>query len=181
MKNRVFAYLVGLVLIPVLACSHNGNKNDLTNAGNRITQQEDGTFSLNIDNAACYSDVTNPSGNTAEWLIVISKPGRFEVWLSSATKDTTDLDYANSVKISLIDKELETDPACDKIVTNPGEYPPHYFRADSRMGSLFISEPGEYHIQVISEKVIAKNVRNRNSSITDDTMLMSVILTPMTR
>ncbi len=165
----------------VWSCSHNGNKNDLQNAGNRILPQEDGTFSLKLDNAACYSDVTNPSDNTAEWIIVISKPGRFEVWLSSATKDTTDLDYANSVKISLIDKELEADPACDKIISNPGEYPPPYFRADSHMGSIFISEPGEYHIQVISEKVIANNTAIQNTSIADDTMLMSVILTPLIR
>jgi len=181
MRNKVFAYLVSLVLIQVWSCGHDGHKNDLRNAGNRILQKDDGTFSLKLDNAACYSDVKNPSGNTAEWIIVISKPGRFDVWLSSATKDTTDLDYANSVKISLVDKELEADPACDKIISNPGEYPSSYFRADSHMGSLFISEPGEYHIQVISEKVIAKNTAIQNSSIADDTMLMSVILTPMTR
>ena len=107
------------------------------------------------------------------------EPGRFHVWLSSATKDTTDLSYVNSVRISLLDKQLEVDPACDKIIHNAGEFPSPYFRADSYMGSFFVSEPGEYNIQIISEKVIAKNAKTSNTSITDDTMLMSVLLTPL--
>ena len=180
MNRSFFAFAIGVVSL-MWSCSHNGNKNDLSNAGNRITQQEDGTVSLNIGNAACYSDITNPSGNTAEWVVVISKPGRFEVWLSSATKDTTDLNYANSVRISLPDKQLEADPACDKIIHNQGELPSPYFRADSYMGSFFVSEPGEYIIQIISEKVIAKNARTPDTQITDNTMLMSLFLTPMTR
>jgi len=47
------------------------------------------------------------------------------------------------------------------------------------MGSFYLSEPGEYNIQVISEKVIAKNTGTKNASPTDDTILMSVMLTPM--
>ena len=180
MKRSFFAFAIGVVLL-MWSCSHNGNKNDLTNAGNRITQQEDGTVSLNIGNAACYSDMTNPSGNTAEWVVVISKPGRFEVWLSSATKDTTDLNYTNSVRISLLDKQLEADPACDRIIHTHGDLPLSYFRADSYMGSFFVSEPGEYIIQVISEKVIARNSVNPNTIPVDNTMLMSVILTPPVR
>ena len=181
MRQRFFAYLIGLVLIPVWSCSHNGSKNDLQNAENMVAQQKDGTFSLLLDKAACYCDKADPSGNTAEWKIVITQPGRFKVWLSSATKDTTDLHYANSVRISLLDKQFEVDPACDRIIHTSGEYPSSYFRADSYMGSFFVSEPGDYVIQVISEKVIAKNTMANSILSAEDTMLMSVFLTPMNR
>jgi hypothetical protein len=180
MRRSIFAF-IGLGSILLWSCGHLGDTKNLKDAENRITQQEDGTISLKLEKAACYSDVVNPSSNTAEWNVVISKPGRFKVWLSSATKDTTDLSYANSVKISLMDNQLEVNPVCDKIVQNSSDVPYPYFRADSYMGSFYISEPGEYNIQVISEKVTSKNARSQSSSPADNTKLMSVILTPMTR
>ena len=181
MKQRVIVCLIGLALIAVWSCSNNKNSKNILITGNRVLQQGDGTISLKLEKAACYTDVVNPSSNTAEWNIVISKPGRFNIWLSSATKDTTALHYANSVKITLLDKELEAHPVCDKVIPNTGELPSEYFRADSYMGSFFVEEPGEYNIQVISEKVIAKNTSATGTSPADDTMLMSVMLTPMTR
>jgi hypothetical protein len=48
------------------------------------------------------------------------------------------------------------------------------------MGSIYIAEPGEYNIQLISEKVIMEKPESKNVTVTDDTKLMSVILTPMT-
>lgn len=178
MSKTLFA-IVGLAALLVWSCGNQSqNKN---NADNAVIQQEDGTLSLNLENATCYNDEVNPSSNTAEWNVVVSKPGRFKVWLSSATKDTTDLSYRNTVKISLLDNELEADPACDKIVKNSGEVSYPYFRADSYMGSFYISEPGEYNIQIISEKVLPKEAMNDISSKPDDTRLMSVILTPNTR
>jgi hypothetical protein len=181
MRRRIFAYFIGLVIIPVWSCGHQSSTKDLQVAGNRILQQEDGIVSLKLDKAACYSDAVNPSNNTADWNVVISKPGSFKVWLSSATKDTSDLNYTNSVRISLMDDQLEVNPACDKIVRNSSDVHYPYFRADSYMGSIYISEPGEYNIQVISEKVIAKNTETYNTSLADNTKLMSVILTPATR
>jgi hypothetical protein len=181
MKQRVNVYLIGLALIAVWSCGNNKSSKDILISGNRVVQQGDGTISLKLEKAACYTDVVNPSSNTAEWNIVIANPGRFNIWLSSATKDTTALHYANSVKITLLDKQLEVKPACDKIVHNTGELPSAYFRADSYMGSFFVEEPGEYNIQVISEKVIAKNSVTPKTSQADDTMLMSVNLTPKTR
>jgi hypothetical protein len=62
-----------------------------------------------------------------------------------------------------------------------GEVPSSYFSADSYIGSFYITEPGEYNLQVISEKVVSKNAGIRNSDPADDTMLMSVILIPLTR
>jgi hypothetical protein len=150
-------------------------------AENRILQQKDGTVSLILDKAACYCDAGNPSNNTADWNIVISQPGRFKVWLSSATKDTSELNYANSVRISLLDNQLEANPVCDRIVRNSHDVPFTYFRADSYIGSVYVAEPGEYNIQIISEKVIAKDNESEKTSLTDETKLMSVILTPSTR
>jgi len=48
---------------------------------NRIVQQKDGTISLKVEKADCYHDIVNPSSNTAEWNVVVSKSGRFNVWL----------------------------------------------------------------------------------------------------
>jgi hypothetical protein len=179
MKKVRFEYLILFVLLTSWSCGHLGKTKDLHEADNRILQQNDGTVSLILDQAACYNDAVNPSNNTADWNVVISKPGRFKVWLSSATKDTLNLKYENSVRISLLDDQLEVDPACDKIIQNSNivHYP--YFQADSYMGSVYVSEAGEYNIQIISEKVVPKN--SRNNSLADETKLMSVILTPMTQ
>jgi hypothetical protein len=144
-------------------------------------QQADGTVSLKIEKAVCYSDAVNPSNNTADWNVVISKPGRFKVWLTSATKDTSDLSYSSSVKVNILDDHLEVTPAVDKIVRNSGDVPNSYYRADSYVGSFYVQEPGEYNIQVISDKVIAKNTPARHNPQIEDTMLMSVILTPAIR
>jgi hypothetical protein len=180
MKQIFYGFFIGIGML-FWSCSHNGSTRDLQSAGNRVLQQDDGSIALILDKAACYCDNANPSSNTAEWDVIISKPGRFNIWLSSATKDTTVLHYANSVKITLLDKQLEVNPACDKIIHNTGELPSSYFRAESYMGSFYVQEPGEYSIQVISEKVIAKNTATPKTSPADVTMLMSVMLTPMTR
>jgi hypothetical protein len=178
MSRKVFT-VICLVVLLVWSC---GKKSDSDNvSGNAVLQKADGTLALDMKNATCYSDNVNPASNTAEWNVVVSKPGTFKVWLSSATKDTTVLSYANSVKISLMDKLLEVNPECDKVVLNSENVALPYFRADSYMGSLYISEPGEYSIQVISEKVLSKEAMNKSTSGPEDTKLMSIILTPMTR
>jgi len=180
MRKIIFTFIAGLAIIIVWSCGHKGNTKDLKEAENRIIQQEDGTLSMKLDEAATYSDLVDPSCNTAEWNVVISKPGGYKVWLTSATKDTIDLNYSNSVRISLSDDHLEVTPECDKIVKNADNVTSSYFIADSYMGSFYIPEPGEYNMQVISEKVIAKNNRTQNTSLADDIMLLSVHMTPMT-
>src|ERR1035437_263281 len=179
MRRKHFAYLTGVVLILVWSCGHTNSKKDVRDAENRILQQEDGIVSLNLDKAGYYCDLVNPSNNTADWNIVISKPGRFKVWLSRSTRDTSNLNYLNSVKISFLDNQLEASPVCDKIVRNSSEVHYPYYRADSYMGSVYVSEPGGYNIQVISDKVTEKNTGAQNTSLADDTKLMSVILTPV--
>ena len=131
-----------------------------------------------LDKADFYNDAANPSNNTADWDVVISKPGHYRVWLSSATKDTSDLNYSGSVRISLLDNQLSAKPECDKIIQNASDVHYPYFRADSYMGSVYVSEPGEYNVQLTSEKVIAKSAEDKNTSPVEDTKLMSVILTP---
>jgi len=178
MKKALFGYLFLLVLLTSWSCGHLSKTKDLHEADNRILQQNDGTVSLILDKAERYSDKVNPTNNTADWSVVISKPGHFKVWLSSATKDTSDLKFKNSVRISFLDDQLEVNPACDRIVKNSSEVNYPYFRADSYLGSVYVSEPGEYSLQLISEKVMAKEAESQRTSLAGDSKLMSIILTP---
>ena len=172
--------IIGVIVLLAWSCGSNTDQNSVSE--NAVVQEADGTLALDMDEATRYSDDVNPASNTAEWNVVVSKPGTFRVWLSSATKDTTKLSYSNSVKLSLLDKFLEVNPVCDKVVLNSGEVSLPYYRADSYMGSLYISEPGEYSIQVISEKVLPKEAElSEAMATTEDTRLMSVILTPLSR
>jgi hypothetical protein len=182
--RRIF--LAGIVLILLtIACSCGSSEENTRNRSSKsdkqIKQQEDGIIALNIEKASCYNDKVNPSCNTAEWEFVVSKAGRYGVWLSTATKDTMDLQYASSVKINLLDERLEGKPVGDKIVLNASDVKYPYYRADSYMGTFYIQEPGEYSIQVISEKVPPRDRLKEESALSDPTKLMSVILTPLTR
>ena len=181
MRRRFFPIIYGLLIVLVWSCGQQETTKKSQEAENRIVQQADGTVSLKLDKAVCYSDAVNPTNNTADWNVVISKPGRFKVWITSATKDTSDLSYSNSVKVNILDDHLEVNPAVDKIVQNSGDVPHSWFRADSYVGSFYVQEAGEYNIQVISEKVIAKNAGSQNEASLNDTKLMSVILTPALR
>jgi hypothetical protein len=147
-------------------------------AENKVLQQEDGCISLKVDKAECYSDKDNPETNTAEWNVLVSRSGRFDVWLSSATKDTTDLQYENSVMLSILDNRLEARPACDNIILNSSDVSYPYFRADSFMGSVFIQDTGVYNIQLISEKILPKSTIVESADVSK---LLSVSLTPVTR
>jgi hypothetical protein len=179
-------FITGMLMTGVMlfySCSNSvktTSENKL-NAENSILQQEDGTISLKLDKAECYQDKVNPSSNTAEWSVFVSKSGRYNVWLSSATRDTTDLKYMNSVKLSILDNRLEARPACDKIFQSSADVTYPYFRADSFMGSLYIQDTGVFYIQVISEKIIPQDNRNSENSVSDNSKLLSVFLTPITQ
>ncbi len=183
MRRDVFVWMIIAGVVFLYSCNSGIKKNEdkKIDAENKILQQEDGTISLKVDKAECYSDMVNPSSNTAEWNVVVSKSGRFNVWLSSATKDTTNLQYKNSVMLSILDNRLEARPACDKIIQNSSDVTYPYFRADSFMGSLYIRDTGLYNIQVISEKIIPKDYKDSKSCATENTRLLSVFLTPITR
>ncbi len=180
MKTDLLLSIVCVSLF-FLSCNNQTDKKGLTSVDNTILQEADGTISLKLEKAACYSDANDPSSNTAEWTMSISKPGRYNLWLSSATRDTLVLNYQNTVKVSFLDKQLEVDPVCDKVVQNSEGISFPFFRADSFMGSFFIQEPGDYNIQVISEKIMPVEMLEKTASLSDTTRFISLFLVPNTR
>jgi hypothetical protein len=183
MRNILFSLSVLVVTLIIYSCSNSENRSrkTISSANDKIKQKDDGTIDLHIEKASCYDDNTNPSGNTAEWTFIVSKPGRYKVWLSSATTDTLDLQYRSKVKISFQDEWLDVKPVSDRIVLNASDVKYPYYRADSYMGTFYIQEPGEYSIQVISEKIIAQSDNHQSTPETDHTKLISLFLTPSTR
>jgi hypothetical protein len=183
MVRKFFVLLAVCGLVILNSCNKSVKSTDAGNESseNRISQQADGTISLKVEKAECYHDNVNPSTNTAEWNVRVSKSGRYNVWLSSATKDTTNLKYQHSVMLSILDNRLEARPGCDKIVQNSKDVVYPYFRADSFMGSLYIQDTGLFNIQLISEKILPENIQKAQSAQNDDSRLLSVSLTPITR
>ena len=181
MRRNRFAMVVLIGVILFSSCNNEVRtiENNIAVAQTQILQQEDGTISLKIDKAECYHDMINPTTNTAEWSVVVSKSGRFNVWLSSATKDTTDLKYKNSVLLSVRDERLESRPVIDRLVQNSSDVSRPYYRADSFMGSLYLRDTGVYNIQVISDKIIPMDYKSKGSSSWDQTKLLSVSLLPV--
>lgn len=179
MGRKLIGLTILISLVFIYSChSTNRHNGDSKVVDNKILQQKDGTISLKVDKAECYQDKVNPASNTAEWNVVVSKSGRFNVWLSSATKDTTDLKYNNSVMLSILDNRLEAHPGCDKIIHNSSEVSYPYFRADSYIGSLFIQDTGMFNVQIISEKIVPRKSDSRD---TENSKLISVFLTPITQ
>ena len=183
MGKSIFVLLIMAGITFLSSCSNNGEQNIKTNEDvpNKILQQDDGTISLKVDKAECYHDMVNPATNTAEWNVVVSKSGRFNVWLSSSTRDTTNLEYDNKVMLSILDKRLEAHPKCDKIILNSTDVSFPYFRADSFMGALYIQDTGLYNIQLISEKIVPRNYTGTEADGSADSRLLQVFLTPVTR
>jgi hypothetical protein len=182
MRSILFKFFILAVLLLAYSCANSTRKPGANSKNTaKIKQNDDGTLDLDLKKAALYNDITNPSSNTAEWDIIVSKPGRYKVWLSSATIDTMHLQYESSVKISLQDERLEVQPVGDKIVLNSTDVKYPYYRADSYMGTFYIQDPGEYNLQVISEKVLVKSTGNTEDAPSNHTKLMSVILVPISR
>jgi hypothetical protein len=150
-------------------------------AGETIRQHEDGTISLKLDKADCYTDMDDRADNTAEWNVVVSKSGRYNVWITSATLDTNDLKYRNPVMVNVQDKMIQARPDCDKIFMNSSDVPSPYFRADSFIGSLYLQDTGQFYIQVTSEMILPKDYKVTGSSATDIAKLISVSFTPVAR
>jgi hypothetical protein len=180
MKKDLFVWMVLMGVALIVSCNNaiRSNENSGMVDENEILQQKDGTISLKIDKAECYHDMVNPSSNTAEWNVVVSKSGRYDVWLSSATIDTTDLKYKSSVLLSIRDNRLETLPIINRVVQNSSDVSKPYYQADSFMGSLYIQDTGVYSVQVISDRILPKDFRPAGSSSNDLTKILSVSLTP---
>ena len=114
-KNYLF---LGLASIFLWNCSNVSDKKNVKVADGLVRQQDDGMISLRLANAGYYNDIMYRSNNTAEWNVVISKPGGYKVWLSSATRDTSNLNYSTSVKLNFPTGQLAVIPECDKIIQN---------------------------------------------------------------
>jgi hypothetical protein len=183
MKKDLFVWFVLIGVTLIVSCSNevSSEKNSKIVAENKILQQKDGTISLKMDKAECYHDMVNPSSNTAEWNVVVSKSGRYDVWLSSATLDTTDLKYKNSVLLSIRDNRFETLPIVNKVVQNSSDVSRPFYQADSFVGSLYIQDTGVYSVQIISDRILPKDFRPSGSSPDDMTKILSVSLTPAKR
>jgi hypothetical protein len=177
MRTILKGFFCGVVILLTFSCGNSENTADKD--VHKVKQLDDGTINLQIDKAFCYNNKTDPSYNAAEWNLIVTRPGRYEVWLSSATIDTVDLQYTNMVTISLQDKQLNVKPVSNKIVLNSTGIKYPYYRADSYMGEFYIQDPGEYSVQLISEKVIAKSDTVSGSAVLDHTRVMSVFMTPM--
>ena len=183
MRRNFLLSVIIIFTLFIYSCNNSGSylSEEKKDSSGMIKQQADGTIALKLEKAVCYNSERDPSCNTAEWYFVVIKPGRYNVWLSSATTDTMNLQYKNSVKINVNEERLEAKPVGDKIVLDAKEVRYPWYRADSYMGSVIIQEPGEYSMQVISEKVIPQKEKQEMSGISGNTKMMSVILTPMTR
>jgi hypothetical protein len=183
MKKDLFVWMMLMGVAFLVSCNNavRSDENRSIVAENKILQQNDGTISLKIDKAECYHDMVNPSSNTAEWHVVVSKSGRYDVWLSSATMDTTDLRYKDSVLLSIRDNRLGTLPIVNRVVQNSRDVSSPYYQADSFMGSLYIQDTGMYSVQVISDRVLPKEFRNSGSKSDDQSTILSVSLTPAKR
>ncbi len=74
---------------------------------------------------------------------------------------------------------IEKKPVGDEIVIDDKSVKSPWYRADSHMGSIFFSEPGEYQVQVISDRVMA--LPSDPSALNTDkhTLINSLILKPM--
>lgn len=182
MSKKSFLWVVVTGLSLLYSCGNAGSKiADSKRDENKIIQQADGTISLKLDKAECYNDTIDPSGNTAEWDVVVSRSGQYNVWLSSATKDTTDLKYKHPVLVNIQENRLEGQPASRKIIHNSTDVSFPYFRADSFIGSMYIRDTGEFNIQVICEKILPDDIDQGTASGEDLSKLISVSFTPVTR
>jgi hypothetical protein len=183
MKKDLFVWMMLMGFALLVSCNNavRSDENRKIVADNKIFQQNDGTISLKIDKAECYHDMVNPSSNTAEWNVVVSKIGRYDVWLSSATRDTTDLRYKNSVLLSIRDNRFESLPIVNRVVQNSHDVSRPYYQADSFMGSLYIQDTGMYSVQVISDRILPKEFRSSGSSSDALSTILSVSLTPAKR
>ncbi len=182
--NKIWmkAVVLGLVMaFPMTACNSNGGEGKEKNKSK--TEQTAGEAEgvvLRISDADLMQVDSNPQYNTAEWHFTVDKAGRYDVWLSSLTCDTTSLQFSDSVTITAGDSRITRRPVTDEVITDDRSIKEPWYRADSHMGSIFFSKPGEYQVQVISDRVIKLTSDLSDMSIDKRTLINSLILKPMT-
>jgi len=180
--NRLFR-TIGIITLPVFfmlpSCKNDGNNTGISGQDKIIDagNNNNGVVLL-IEEADLIQLENKPQYNTAEWLVKVEKPGRYDVWLSSLTVDTTHLLFAENVIITAGETKLEKKPLRDEIVTEDKSISQPWFRADSHMGSVLFAKPGEYPIQVISDRVERHTSDVSQISPEKHTLINSVILKP---
>lgn len=181
---KYFVSIFGILMLAVLAgmtsCKQNTSKEVAKDkeTNERYTDRGNGV-TLKIEDASLIQVDSNPQYNTAEWNFTVRKPGRYDVWLSSLTCDTLNLQFADNVTITAGDTRITKKPVGDEIVTDDESLQGPWYRADSHMGSIFFSTPGEYQVQVISDRVVPHSSDLSKLSINDHTLINSLILKPM--
>lgn len=173
--------VIGLSLFFIISCNQGTNSdNSGENAPVAVIQNGNGDISLRLKDAYRLYDNENPKRNTAEWSVEVCSSGRYEVWLSSLTTDTMDLSYDEPVIVTFGEDRIEARPVGNKIILDNIEKTSPYFRADSRLGSIFIDDAGQYNLQVISEKVLPESlVKYSHQPV--HTILDQIILKSMTQ
>jgi len=173
-----FAFV--LIIVLASSCGNHSNENYSNQTASYITQQEDGTVILDLEKAYVLQDSLHPDMNTAEWSVRIESKGRYELWLSSYTRDTMDLKYEGPVYIHFQDKSIKAESIIgNEIVLDTPGLGDMYFRADSKLGSVYVENPGDYSIQLVGSKVRPFEITALNNS-TRHTELRSLILKPIT-
>jgi hypothetical protein len=175
------AGILGLILIiSMTACKDNsGSNGNNSKARTEADASHSAGVILMINDAALIQVDSNPQYNTAEWHFKVDKAGRYDVWLSSLTCDTSHLQFDDNVIITAGDTRLDKRPVGDEIVTTDNSVKAPWYRADSHMGSIFFSKPGEYQVQVISDKVERHASDLSDLSVDKHTLINSLILKPM--
>lgn len=179
MKTNLFL-LIFLAVMAVWSCVSRTDRKGIDGSGSAVVQP-DGTLTLPLENAVCYSNLDDPSSNTAEWSVAIPNTGRYTIWLSSATTDTTDFSFVRSVKVNLQDTQIDLKPEDNKIIRNSSEVNHPYYKADLKIATFFFPEPGDYYIQVISDKITSNGESPGEVKSYYNTRLLSLYLSPYSR
>lgn len=176
---RRIKYFFLLLIIIAGGCGNNNTNDSNKQTEPEITEQEDGSIVLDLEKAYLLQDSLHPDMNTAEWSFRIKSKGRYELWLSSYTRDTMDLHYESPVIINFEQKRIRANPVGNEIILDTPGTGKDYYRADSRLGSLYIDSPGDYSIQIVSAKVRPHETISERTGLRH-TELRSLILKPMT-
>ena len=178
MRRTRFLF-VAVIFIVAVSCGSEKNTTNELHHESGISHENDGSIILDLEEAYLLQDSLHPDMNTAEWSFNIRNKGRYELWLSSFTKDTMDLKYETPVIINFRDKKIRANPVGNEIVLDTPGTGGVYFRADSRLGSVYIDEPGHYNIQIVSAKVRSADY-NGNGEDSMHTQLKRLVLKPIT-
>jgi hypothetical protein len=172
---KIRIVFVSITILLFSGCVGGENKESKINEGDIIQKLDESIF-LSLKDAYLLYDDNNPDINTAEWGFTVNSTGRYEVWLSSLTKDTMNLSYNEPVIVHFENTRLESQPVGNQIVLNDDHVSKPYFRADSKLGSILIEDTGHYNLQIVSEKVLPNT---ENTDLTGvNTILDQIILRP---